>query len=179
MSSIKINKKTITQKVARAIKNLSSTSEQKRMTKQDRGHAEILTEQAGAIFEDVLHRAINESSLSEDAINALSNIKRTPVYYMGNNKFSITIYFDGDLSRPSLQEKQYGRIDNIVALLNNGVDHVMKPVYGYWENKDKWVPSKTHIEGANFVEKAVEDFNSKYSSKYRVIGIEINGIYDG
>lgn len=177
MSKIKFDMRSISKKVSgviRAVKNPTSSRVRNKITPEIIKEGKALTEQAANVFMDVLFKAIESSGLTADAIEAVSDIKSAPVCYIGNNRFTVAVYFDGDLSRPSLDEARYGQISNIVALLNNGVDHTMHAVLGEWKGKTTW--SKTHIVGAHFVEKAVQDYDNKYADKYRIISIKINGI---
>ena len=128
-------------------------------------------EDAAAKFIDVLLRSIESSGLSPNAISAVSGLDYTPTTCIGENTWLVGVYFTGDLSRPSLQEDKYGSIKNIVALLNNGVDHTMRPVHGVWHGNETW--SRTTIPGAHFVEQAVTDFIGNYASEYNVTNISI------
>lgn len=128
-------------------------------------------EDAAAKFIDVLLRSIESSGLSPNAISAVSGLDYTPATRIGENTWLVGVYFTGDLSRPSLQEDKYGSIENIVKLLNNGVDHTMRPVHGIWHGNEVW--SRTTIPGAHFVEQAVTDFMGNYASEYNVTNISI------
>lgn len=124
-------------------------------------------EEAADKFISVLRSTIISSGLSANASAAISEIDHGSPVSVGDSKYTITVYFSGDLSRPSLHE---GGIDDIVLLLNNGVDHEMKPVYGYWHAER--IRSKTVISGAHFIEQAVSDFMGNYASEYGVTSIE-------
>ena len=113
----------------------------------------------------------------------------------------IAIYFnERDIYRPSLMWEDYGDgpewtvsrpwqsdypnggIDNIVALLNNGV-HASDYTYGYWHghassNKEPgdrslndavYIRSKKDREPKLFMQEAVAEFNRKFGKKYNVI----------
>lgn len=128
-------------------------------------------DEAADKFVEVLRNTIAGSGLSEEAVQAVSNIARTNAISVGDNMYIIEIYFAGDNSRPSLDEERYGHIDNIVDLLNYGVDHRMNPVFGTWHGME--IQSKTVIPGAHFIEQAVADFKGNYSSEYNVLDITI------
>lgn len=131
-------------------------------------------EEAASKFIEVLFASINSSGLSSGAIDAISNIECGDATNIGGNLYTIKVYFAGDLSRPSLNEEKYGSINDIVALFNNGVDHVMRPVHGTWHGKETW--SRTVIPGTHFIENAVNTFMSSYASEYNVINISVEGI---
>lgn len=88
----------------------------------------------------------------------------------GVNK--IRVLFTTDSYRPSLVPEVYGGINDIVLLLNDGVDHNMAPVYGKWHGK--YTYSKTQILGTHFLENAVDEFLSKKQKEYRIQEIKIN-----
>lgn len=131
-------------------------------------------EEAASKFIEVLKDSIKNAGLSPNAIEAVSNIEQTSAYRTGYNSYVIQVYFVGDMSRPSLDEAKYGRINDIVALFNNGVDHTMKQVHGVWHGEEAW--SRTTIPGTNFIEQAVTDFMGNYASEYNVTNISVRGI---
>lgn len=129
-------------------------------------------EEAADKFISVLRQAIISSGLSANAITAVSDIDHTNAYSFGNNKYAIFVYFSGDMYRPSLNEAKYGGVDDIVMLLNDGVDHRMRPVKGTWHEQEIW--SRTVIPGAHFIEQAVSDFMGNYATEYNVSNISIS-----
>lgn len=152
----------IKQKSANAILNGTSS-----------GGIHSIYEAAGK-FISVLQSEIQSSGLSAGAMAAISQINHSSAVPLGDGKYMILIYFSGDSSRPSLDPEQYGGIDDIVLLFNNGVDHKMRPVHGMWHGHETW--SKTVIPGAKFIESAMQNFMSNYASEYNVIDITANGI---
>lgn len=131
-------------------------------------------EDAASKFIEVLRGEINSSGLSVEAIDAISNLDYGAVHRVGENAYVISVYFVGDLSRPSLDESRYGSINDLATLFNNGVDHKMKAVHGKWHGRETW--SKTVIPGTHFMEQAVQDFMSNYATDYNVTDIKINGL---
>lgn len=130
-------------------------------------------EEAADKFIGVLRDSIKSSDLSPNAIEAISEINHTSASKIGDNTYVISVYFSGDLSRPSLDPSRFGDgIGDIVELLNNGVDHTMRPVFGVWHGKETW--SMTKILGAHFIEQAISDFMGNYSSEYNVTDIRVN-----
>lgn len=124
-------------------------------------------------FIDVLDQTINSSGLSSKAITAISNFDHSAPYGVGGGKYTITVYFRGDLSRESLSPQKYPEgIDNLAELLNDGVEHTMKRVWGTWHGEH--YGSRTVIPGAYFMEEAVKTFMSSYAKEYGVIDITIN-----
>lgn len=132
-------------------------------------------EEAAAKFIEVLQNEINSSGLSPGAAAAISNLGHTSASCVGENLYTVGVYFAGDLSRPSLDEAQYGSISNLAALFNNGVDHTMRPVHGIWHGNEVW--SRTTIPGVHFIDSAVHSFMGNYASEYNVIDISVDGIY--
>lgn len=130
-------------------------------------------EEAAAKFIEVLKSSISSSGISADAASAISELGSSSPRHIKDNVYEIDIYFEGNLSRPSLQEGIYGGIDNLAALLNNGVDHTMKQVIGEWHGQK--IRSRTVIPGAHFVQNAVSDFIGNYGQDYNVIDIQIDG----
>ena len=126
-------------------------------------------EEAASKFIEVLRNSISSAGLSAGAIEAISDISHGSAHKIKDNTYIIDVYFAGDMSRPSLDEARYGSITDIADLFNNGVDHTMKPVYGFWHGKEIW--SRTVIPGTHFIEQAVSDFMSNYASEYNVINI--------
>lgn len=131
-------------------------------------------EEAASKFIEVLRSSISSAGMSEGAIEAVSNIEHGSAHSIGNNAYIVSVYFVGDMNRPSLDESKYGGINDIVALFNNGVDHTMRPVHGLWHGKETW--SRTVIPGTHFIEQAVTDFMGNYASEYNVTNISVEGI---
>ena len=135
-------------------------------------------QEAADKFIEVLRKTIDSSSLSDYARRALyaADLDNTSPYKVKDGVYEVRVYFSDDLYRPSLVPNKYGGIDNIVALLNNGVDHTMNPVYGIWQGvTSQKIRSKTVIPGAHFIEQAVSDFMGNYGYDYNVTSIKIEG----
>ena len=132
-------------------------------------------EEAAEKFIEVLKNSISSSGISSDAADAISELSHSSAVHMGGNIYTIEVFFTGDLSRPSLDPGKYEDINNLAALLNNGVDHTMRPVYGMWHDHETW--SKTVIKGAHFVDDAVSSFMGNYASEYNVIDISVGDAF--
>lgn len=81
------------------------------------------------------------------------------------DKYSISISFNEDaLRRESLDPDRYpDGVSNIVKLFINGYD-ARGAVYGVWKGHgDEEIWSLRHRDPNDFMEKAVEEFNSKYT----------------
>lgn len=180
MGGIKFNESSIRSKCATSMKSAAVQSQMKtagaraiRAGVGGKNGTVHTPEEAAAKFIEVLRSTIASSGLSAGAMGAVSEIDHTSAVPIGNDgTYSITVYFSGDASRPSLDEARYGGIDDIVLLFNNGVDHTMRPVHGYWHGEEVW--SRTTIPGAHFIEQAVSDFMGNYATEYNVISIEPN-----
>ena len=92
----------------------------------------------------------------------------------------VRISFSGDLSRKSIFSKKYPEgIDNIVALFNNGYvanDYVYGNRKEDSEEGSFYNRSKIGRPSENFMQSAVEKFNSTYGDKYNVVA-ELNEVY--
>lgn len=85
------------------------------------------------------------------------------------DKYSISISFNEDaLRRESLDPDRYpDGVSNIVKLFINGYD-ARGAVYGVWKGHgDEEIWSLRHRDPNDFMEKAVEEFNSKYTDVAR------------
>lgn len=134
-----------------------------------------MPEEAAEKFIEVLKNSINSSGISSNAASAISELNHSSAVPCGMNTYIIEIFFTGDLSRPSLVPGRYGDINNLAALLNNGVDHEMNRVHGIWHDKETW--SRTVIPGAHFIDDAVSSFMGNYASEYNVISIDVGDAF--
>lgn len=124
-------------------------------------------------YKESLEVAIANAGFDGDTAQLLSDITYSSPKPLGNGTYTIEINFNGGskgtLERPSLDPSSFDPVSNIVLLLNNGVDHIMKPVHGTWHGADYY--SKTHIPPTHFIEQAEKEFLTKYANEYNVIGI--------
>lgn len=97
-----------------------------------------------------------------------------PFLVNGGRSYECDLHFDGDLSRPSLSGD--GGVSNIVALFNNGY-LASDYVYGWWDSHDIAVRSKLYREPLQFMQDAVNEFNSIYGKQYNV-SVTLAGIYE-
>lgn len=111
---------------------------------------------------------------------------------LGDGQYECDIYFTDDLSRESLEDDIYpgDGIQNIVALFNNGYV-ASSPKYGWWNGHRRTsvdvltTGSDIRIRGTqarpslHFMQKAIKEFESKYSQKYGLIVILNEEEYDG
>ena len=141
-------------------------------------------EQAASKFIEVLRAEIashaggdrSAGGLGPSAIAGLSELDYGTPYKVGN-KYYIDVYFDGDLSRPSLAPERFDGVENIAALLNSGYVAGNR-VYGVWEKHgDERIASMVRRGGAHFIEQAKANFMGNYASEYGVIDIEVDEIY--
>lgn len=128
-------------------------------------------EEAAAKFIEVLKNSINSSGLSANAQAAISSLAATAPQALGDNTYRIGVYFNGNLSRPSLDEARYGGISDLAELFNNGMT-ARASVYGSWHGQNIW--SRTVIPGAGFMEAAVADFLGNYAAEYNVISCTLD-----
>ena len=131
--------------------------------------------QAADMFIQVLKDTINSAGLSSGVTSAISKGIVRSIPYKNGNGYSINVYWQEDLSRPSLLndiDDNYDRLVNLAELYDTGVDHTMKRVWGTWHGKK--VGSKTDIKGTHFMDEAVRAFMDSYGSEYGVKDIVIN-----
>lgn len=144
-------------------------------------------EEAADKFIEILMREIKthenasyaSGGISRSAIAGFPEIEHGTPYRVGD-KYCIDIYFEGDLSRPSLAPSYYDGINNIIALLNSGYEAGHR-VYGTWESRawtdDERIASLVSRGGAHFIESAVDNFMGNYSTEYGVEKIDISDTY--
>ncbi|MPL95089.1 hypothetical protein SDC9_41252 [bioreactor metagenome] len=73
---------------------------------------------------------------------------------------SIDISFDSEaVKRPSLAPEKYDGVENIVVHLTHGWD-ANGSVHGYWESAGRMAWSRQSFVGDDFMQHAVEEFNS-------------------
>lgn len=128
-------------------------------------------DEAAEKFIEVMQKNINSSGLSAGAQSAISSLAYTVSGSADDGEFQIGVYFNGNLSRPSLSPK-YGGISDLAELFDQGVDHTMNPVYGYWNGQ--WVRSRTTIPGAHFMDAGAGEFMGSYADEYHVRRLTIN-----
>lgn len=126
--------------------------------------------EAAEKFVEVLTGHIGSSGLSSSAVGAISNFSIGAPSCSGG-KCTITVSFAGNMYRPSLAPSVYGGIDDLAELLDLGVDHTMRPVYGMWNGQ--WTRSRTTISGAHFIDAATADFLANYGREYNVVDISV------
>lgn len=143
------------------------------------GQAVGTISEAASVFADVLLHNITSllasngfenGFLGESAIEALSDIAYTEPQKISDGKYSIVIYFKGDMSRKSLDPDSYNEIRDIASLLNDGYS-ARGSVYGLWHNN--MIRSLEKRTGAHFIEQSIHDFMGSYASDYGVTDIKI------
>lgn len=137
--------------------------------------------QAADMFIKVLEDTIKSAGLSSGVEDAISKGIVRSIPYKNGKGYSINIYWEEDLSRPSLLNGVRGgsvnqdRLVDLAELYDTGVDHTMNQVWGIWHGKK--VGSKTKIEGAYFMEEAKRLFMDGYATEYGVEDITIRRGY--
>ena len=127
-------------------------------------------QEAAKKFIEVLERSIDGAGISESVKERIKHFGFGTPEEHTDGTYSITVFFDADLSRPSLNGTDTLR--DLAELFNYGVDHVMSPqVWGYWHGE--LVGSRTVIPGAYFIEDAVQDFLRSYAKEYNVKSLTI------
>ena len=129
--------------------------------------------EAGEKFGQVLRKTIQSSGIPANVIIALEDYDVSHPHKLGDGKYHVMVFFDNDTKRETMSTKKaYYSID-LAELYNDGVDHIMKPIYE-WDEAGGFHKSLTHIPGAHFMEQAVNDFMNNYAAEYNVLDIKIN-----
>lgn len=113
--------------------------------------------------------------LGSEIVAELKNLTYSEPIRLGKNRYSISIYFNGELSRESLQPAIYEGISNIAALLNKGYD-AGHAISGMWHGQP--TESLPERQGAHFIEDAVRYFFQCYAQDYGIVDIKLNEIYN-
>ena len=138
-----------------------------------------MSEMASALVEMIRRRFPASIADVGNTLTATKPIRKS------DGSYEVTLKFDhGSLHRDSLEnDLGYDGIDNIVALFNNGY-HAKNYVYGWWnghrptgesvyrsgstQGEYAWIRSEKEREALQFMQEAVEEFNTVYGSKYDV-----------
>lgn len=126
-------------------------------------------------FAELIWKAECASDLTADALYALSHVdlvNSTPEE-LPDGSFRVRMWFEDNSFHPSLYKAKYGGVDNIANLLDEGY-HARDYVYGVWKGHEELgrIPSMPDREGANFVQKAMDELKNKYGKEYGVISIK-------
>lgn len=129
----------------------------------DRTHT---PEEAANKFIEVLKDEIQSASLTDNVKQAiLQGIVHDKPYQIGENEYSVHVYWESDLSRLSLNPSGEDLRD-LAELYNTGVDHTMRQIFGMWNGQK--VGSRTVIPGTHFMEIALATFMDAYGAEYGV-----------
>lgn len=139
-------------------------------------------------FVDILTRAINvhrgrvyaKGGLGQRAIAELEELAENVQFgapYRSGDQYYVDIVFNGNLYRESIVPEQYGGIDNIIALLNNGYT-ASHSVYGRWNSIGEEIYSIARRGGAHFINEAIRAFYNKYKTKYNLVNVEKDSKYE-
>jgi len=124
-----------------------------------------LAAEAAETFIKVLEGCMRVS-LGSSAAGALSGLAATTPQNLGDGKYSVTVYWVGDLTRPSLVPERYGGVKDLAELFDKGYS-ATHGVHGSWKGADQW--SRKSRPATGFMDEAVAEFLGKYSAKYNVI----------
>lgn len=123
----------------------------------------------------ILKRAAASANLPESVMEHVESYMFTTPYVLPDGSMAMEIYMSEAPGRASLYPEKYGGVDNIVAIFNNGYT-AKDRVYGNWH--EKYVSSLDKRQGTFFMQKAIDEFMSKYSAEYDV-SVELDPIYNG
>ena len=163
------------------------------------GGSEILTQAKMAALANELISILRNTAASYDlapSVMAHFDSLAYVVQDLGNEQYECDIYFADDLSRESLEtdENPGEGINNIIALFNNGYV-ASAPKYGWWNGHSPTGNESPYRSGVNaasayirstqsrpslhFMQRAIEDFASKYQAKYPLAVVLNDAEYDG
>ncbi len=160
--------------------------------------SEVLTKTKMSELADELISILRNTAASYDLPSSVLDHFDSLTYVvqdLGNSEYEFDIYFADDLSRESLYTDydQGSGINNIIALFNNGYV-ASAPKYGWWENhkptgesiirsavggRDAYIRSLQGRPSLNFMQRAIQDFVSKYQGKYPLSVVLNTAEYDG
>lgn len=126
-------------------------------------------------FIAILKRSAASANLPSSVMEHVESFMFTTPFILPDGSASIEIYLSEAPGRASLFPEKYGSVDNIVAIFNNGYTAKDK-VYGTWHGK--YVSSLDKRQGTFFMQKAVDEFMSKYSAEYDV-SVNLDPLYNG
>ena len=125
--------------------------------------------EAAEKFIQVLTNTIYTHGLSSGVSEAIAKGIVCSSPFKNGNVYSINVYWQSDLSRPSLNGVD--ELHDLAELYDTGVDHTMNRIWGTWHGKT--VGSKTDIPGNHFMDEAVRAFIDGYGNEYGVKDITI------
>ena len=162
------------------------------------GGSEILTLSKMSELADELISILRNTAASYDlapSVMAHFDSLKYVIQDLGDGQYECDIYFADDLSRESL-ETDYNQgegINNIIALFNNGYV-ASAPKYGWWNGHSAtgesvyrsgnlktsaYIKSTQGRPSLHFMQRAIEDFASKYDKKYPLSVVLNEAEYDG
>lgn len=136
------------------------------------GSAVRTPEEAAERAVEILRAEIGGSGTPSDVVAALQDISYG-IRKSGDGIYTIDISFSS-VSRASLAPEKYGGIDNLAALYNNGVDHVMNQVVV--DHFGQKIGSRTVIQGTHFMQSAQNSIMNM-GADYNVLSCDISGEY--
>lgn len=164
-----------------------------RRRKDGRGGAdigmEIITEaqmlNAAKILKRLLYSVAAESGIPGSVLAHVAEVEHSGISYSSDyTSATISLSFVGDLSRPSLVRRDGSSgdgVDDIVMLFNNGYEASSR-VFGYYsgwgalkrdpsegKSGDMMIASRISRPALNFLESAIEQFNSIYGPTYHCV----------
>lgn len=128
---------------------------------------------AGNHLAKIISEEIESADLTAGQKSAIPKFTCGTPHKLSNNRYAVLISNDKRPS-PSLVPEKYGYIDDLTMLFNDGVDHVMNPVFGYWQGHGIEIMSRTHFPNTHFLENAQQIFIRNFGSRYHIIECELN-----
>ena len=143
------------------------------------GGGSIMTEKqmiaAAKELISMIKSAAASAGLPASVMEHIESVDDTYPFGLPDGSMGIQIYITDDPKRLSLYPEKYSGVDNIVAIFNNGYT-AKDRVYG--DFRSKYAYSLVKRQGTFFMQKAIDEFMSKYSAEYDV-SVELDPIYNG
>lgn len=168
MGKSKINLKSILEKVEKASAN--KVKKNKNTFANVKG-VDKATEAANEFIKTLKNVIRANPNITLDTGNISSNLSVGSIKSNKNNTLTVGINFS-DPYRDSLYPERYGDV-HIPKLINNGVDHPMNRLYGYWHGN--FIGTRTDFYPTHFMSEAINIFMSTKAGKYDVKRITAHG----
>lgn len=168
MGKSKVNFKSILGKAEKASANKIKKNKNTFVTAKGIDKATEVANEFIKTLKDVISANPNITLNTGDIISDLSvdGVKTN-----GNNTFTVGISFS-DPYRDSLYPARYGGV-HIPKLINNGVNHHMNRLHGYWHGN--FIGTRTDFYPTHFMSEAINMFMSTKAGKYDVKRITAHG----
>lgn len=168
MGKLKINLKSVADKVGKASADKIKKNKNTFVTAKG---IEKATEAANEFIKTLKDVVSANPNITPNTGDIISDLSIDGIKTNGNNAFTVGISFS-DPYRDSLYPARYGGV-HIPKLINNGVNHHMNQLHGYWHGN--FIGTKTDFDSTHFMDDAINMFMSTKAGKYDVKKITTPG----